>query len=214
MAYESRWIEKRDQILSIATQVKSAYPQAWEKIKVPGTKDREYINRVSIECQKAGIPAGVNLKRGGPEESIDVIALPNASGCGDSTQTYAGLELIDLVNGAEGPNPSLTWGDVTQKTIDAGVKGGWKAGSVEPAPNPQPTYPSYEELGGDAGGVAITRQLEADYKRAGKPGLDGDCGAWQQRVSYDFLTRKVPTVAESIAKHRPEWCAALGIPVA
>jgi hypothetical protein len=82
-----------------------------------------------------------------------------------------------------------------------------------PTPPPAPVYPTYEELGGDSGGIAITRQLEADYKRAGRPGLDGDCGAWQQRVSYDFLTRAVPTVQASITKHRAEWCAALGIPV-
>jgi len=83
-----------------------------------------------------------------------------------------------------------------------------------PQPPPsQPTYPSYEELGGDSGGIAITRQLEADYKRAGRPGLDGDCGAWQQRVSYDFLTGVCKTVQESITKHRAEWCSALGIPV-
>jgi hypothetical protein len=77
---------------------------------------------------------------------------------------------------------------------------------------PQP-YPSYEECGGDAAGSAISRQLDADYKRAGRAGLDGDSGLWHQRVCYDFLTRKVPTVQEAIAKHRKAWCDALGIPV-
>ncbi len=74
-------------------------------------------------------------------------------------------------------------------------------------------FPSYEECGGDAAGAAISRQLEADYKRAGRAGLDGDSGLWHQRVCYDFLTRKVPTVQEAIAKHRKAWCDALGIPV-
>lgn len=82
-----------------------------------------------------------------------------------------------------------------------------------PSTPPAPTYPSYEALGGDEGGKKITRQLDADFKRAGRPGLDADCGAWQQRVSYDFLTGKIKTVEESIAAHRAEWCAALGIPV-
>jgi hypothetical protein len=89
----------------------------------------------------------------------------------------------------------------------------FEAGGGAPQPPATPTYPSYEALGGDSGGVAITRQLEADYKRAGRPGLDGDCGAWQQRVSYDFLTGVCKTVQESIDKHKAEWCAALGIPV-
>lgn len=84
---------------------------------------------------------------------------------------------------------------------------------AEPIPQPPAQYPSYEDLGGDEGGKQITRQLEADYKRAGRPGLDGDCGAWQQRVSYDFLTGRITPVEAAIAAHRAEWCAALGIPV-
>ncbi len=82
-----------------------------------------------------------------------------------------------------------------------------------PLPSQPSGYPSYEECGGDAAGAAISRQLEADYKRAGRAGLDGDSGLWHQRVCYDLLTRKVPTVQEAIAKHRKAWCDALGIPV-
>lgn len=74
-----------------------------------------------------------------------------------------------------------------------------------------PRMKTYEELGGDEGGKKITRLLEADYKRAGMRGLDGDCGAWQQRVSYDFLSGICATVEESIAKHRRSWCQTLGI---
>lgn len=100
-----------------------------------------------------------------------------------------------------------------------------KEGAPTPTPLPPSTklpshstsqpqaFPSYEECGGDAAGAAISRQLEADYKRAGRAGLDGDSGMWHQRVCYDFLTRKVPTVQEAIAKHRKAWCDALGIPV-
>jgi hypothetical protein len=100
-----------------------------------------------------------------------------------------------------------------------------KEGAPTPTPVPPPTklpsrppsqpqaFPSYEECGGDAAGAAISRQLEADYQRAGRGGLDGDSGMWHQRVCYDFLTRKVPTVQDAIAKHRKSWCDALGIPV-
>lgn len=86
-------------------------------------------------------------------------------------------------------------------------------GQPKPVPPPKPVYPSYEALGGDEGGKKITRILEADYKRAGMRGLDGDCGAWQQRVSYDFLTGICKTVDEAIKKHRDEWCQTLGISV-
>ena len=79
-------------------------------------------------------------------------------------------------------------------------------------PCPPLTYPPYEALGGDEGAKMITRVLEADYKRAGRSGLDGDCGGWLRRTDYDVLTGRL-TVSESIAAHRSEWCAALGIPV-
>lgn len=140
MAYQSKWDARRGDILKIAEQVKIDRPDAWEELKVHGQKSRKYINLVSMACILAGIPAGVNLKRGGPQESIDALALPNDSGAPDSTGKYLGVEIIDIVGGAEGPTPSLTWGDVTQITIDTGNKGGWKAGSL--AASAPPTQPS------------------------------------------------------------------------
>jgi hypothetical protein len=122
---------------------------------------------------------------------------------------------VDFIGGAGGPSPTLRWGPdpVAYYTHADWLDPADHDGDHEPpAPPSTPIYPSYEALGGDAGGIAITRQLEADYKRAGRPGLDGDCGAWQQRVSYDFLTGVCATVQESIAKHRAEWLAALGLP--
>lgn len=74
----------------------------------------------------------------------------------------------------------------------------------QPLP-PQATLPSYEAMGGDEGGKKVTRLMEADYKNAGKAGLDGDSGAWQWRTAYDFIAGKFKTVEESIAQHQPEW---------
>jgi hypothetical protein len=137
-----------------------------------------------------------------------------------------GQQFDTIADANDGPDPILkgnTWDRlVGQPVWNAIAREHWRNNNpplkqgvpVPPQPQPpsKPTYPSYEELGGDSGGIAITRQLEADYKRAGRPGLDGDCGAWQQRVSYDFLTGVCKTVQESIAKHRAEWLAALGLP--
>lgn len=208
MAYQAKWIARRDEILAIASDVRTANPAAWDELKIPGQESRTYINLVSIALLEAGIPGGVNLKRGGPQESIDALAFPNDTGARDSTGTYAGLEIVDIVGGAETPNPSITWGDVTQVTIDTGNPGGWKAGSVGQTPHP-PTIPSYEAMGGDEGGKKFSRILEADYKRAEKPGVDGDFGAWPWRTSYDFIAGICATVEASIAKHQPEWRKAL-----
>jgi len=209
MSYQSIWKQTRSETLACAEKVKAEHPAAWEEVKVPEQKSRAFISLVAAECQKSvSATIGCNLKRGGPEVSLDVLAMPNDSGARDATGTFAGLELIDIIAGAEGPNPSIVWGDATQKTIDAGVPGGWvKTAGAPPGPTPQ--YPSYEELGGDEGGKQITRILEADYRRAEKPGLDGECGTWPQRTNYDFLTGKCKTVEESIAKHQPEWRKAL-----
>lgn len=139
----------------------------------------------------------------------------NIHGHGEDSALYklpdGNAQAVDFVGGAGGPNPTLRWGPDPAAYY---THADW----LDPADHdnrtpPAPKYPTYEELGGDEGGKKITRQLEADYKRAGRPGLDADCGAWQQRVSYDFLTGICKTVEEAIIKHRAQWCAALGIPV-
>lgn len=147
MAYKSEWVAQRDRILGIANQVKDANPDAWNALKIHGTPDRRYINLVSAALIAAGIPGGVNQKRGHQGDSIDALALPNASGAKDAMGVYPGVEIIDIVGGAEGgpdSTPRLTWGDVTQVTIDKGEVGGWKAGSgsSQPAPVPQPQPPA------------------------------------------------------------------------
>ena len=137
--YRPEWASHERMILDAAQWVKDNNPGAWNELKVPGQKSRRYINLVSMRLIEMGIPAGVNLKRGGPDVSIDVLALPNASGCRDATGTYPGLELRDIVNGAEGPHPTLVFGDATPATIAADVPGGWRAGSISAeVPVPQP----------------------------------------------------------------------------
>lgn len=122
---------------------------------------------------------------------------------GDGTATA-----VDFVGGAGGPNPQPAWQvDQEGRYSDSDWFDPTDHGIYQDAA-PAPTYPSYEALGGDEGGKKITRILEADYKRA-KGFLDGECGTWPQRTNYDFLTRKVATVEDSIAKHQPEWRAAL-----
>lgn len=122
-------------------------------------------------------------------------------------------QAVDFIGGAGGSNPQPGWIVDAPRYSAKDWRDPFDHGDAVPSVPPPPTYPGYEDLGGDAGGVKITQQLESDYKRAGRPGLDGTCGAWQQRVSYDFLTGKVTPVEASIAKHRKEWCDALGIPV-
>lgn len=139
MGYQSIWEPRKGEILACAEWVRVQFPTTWEELKVPGQTSRRYISLVAEKCRMdVHVDIGCNLKRGGPETSLDVLAMPNPSGCRDATGTFPGLELIDIVFGAEGPSPSLGWGDATQKTIDANVSGGWIKSATTLAPTPPP----------------------------------------------------------------------------
>lgn len=210
MAYQSIWVAKRDQILQIASQVKDTNPGAWAEIAILGQKSRAFINLVSIACIQAGIPAGVNLKRGGPEESIDVLAFPNASGCPDSTGTYPGLELIDIGLNAEGSNegktPSLTWNDVTQKTIDGGSRGGWKAGTLAPS---QPQQPPAGNVLPKARAFEALKALDAFYRAPEglqrENGIGGDMEAIAQWFYQLVIEGKTIDDVKAQIRQSDEW---------
>ena len=157
MSYAAIWTPspQRDEILKIAELVKQQYPADWAIAHSgqPGTDN--FIQRVAWACRDVvnpegalgvGTPArkgtvGNNWKRGQTGVySGDVLALPNPSGASDSARQFAGLELIDIIEGAGGPSPKLGWNDVTQVTMDSNVGGGWVAphdiGGSTPAPLP------------------------------------------------------------------------------
>lgn len=204
MGYQSLWASKSRAILDVAERVKTQYPAAWEEVKVAGQKSRLFISLVAAQCQKSiSADIGCNLKRGGPDVSLDVLAMPNSSGARDASGKFPGLELIDIINGAEGPNPSIVWGDATQKTIDAGVPGGWiKGETVKPTHSSSAAYPGDQSF--DEVGVA----LFADYAEAGRV-PDAQMGRWIGRTTFDYLSGM--TMADSIKKHRAEWRSALGL---
>lgn len=213
MSYQSKWEAKKNEILACAEKVKRENPAAWEEVKVPGQPSRTFIGLVAAECQRTvSATIGCNLKRGGPDVSLDVLAMPNETGAADKTGTFAGLELIDIVAGAEGPNPSIVWGDATQKTIDAGVPGGWlKAPTSQPGPSPTPVqpYPSESPDGGWWGQVADV-QIAATYARKQLPyPSDQKSLRWVGRIAYDI--RDGLTKEASLAKHIKELEQELGL---
>ena len=219
MAYQSLWASKRQAILDVAERMKAQHPAAWEEVKVPGQPSRTFISLVAAECQKTiSADIGCNLKRGGPDVSLDVLAMPNSSGARDATGTFHGLELVDIIGGAEGgssnPEPQLVWGDVTQKTIDAGVPGGWvQSAGTTPGPVPSPIQP-YPDESPDGGWWGQVFDVEAAkrYKAAGRVYPDpGDPRSlrWCGRVAYDI--RDGLTKEASLEKHMKELDQQLGI---
>lgn len=213
MPYQPLWTSRKAEILAAAARVQTNNPAAWQELKVPGQTSRAYIQLVAADCQSTVSPEiGCNLKRGGPEMSLDVLAMPNPTGCVDATGTYPGLELIDIVGGAEGPNPTLGWLDQTQKTMDAGVSGGWVTG--EPAEpvlvEPYPSEPNWW-------GAVFTPTIRAQYTEAGRvfpdtnttpAGIDATLAGfrWWSRTGYkirDGMTKEV-AMADTVQELRKE----------
>lgn len=185
MAYQPLWTSKRQAILDVAERIKAQHPAAWDEVKTPGQKSRTFISLVAAECQKTiSAEIGLNLKRGGPDVSLDVLAMPNPTGARDASGKFPGLELIDIINGAEGPNPSLVWGDATPKTIDAGVPGGWvQSASATPGPAPSSIQP-YPDENAWFGGV-YEPAVAACYREAGSVFPDNSAAfRWFSRCGY------------------------------
>ena len=210
MAYQPLWTSKRQAILDVAERIKAQYPQAWDEVKVPGQASRTFISLVAAECQKTiSADIGCNLKRGGPDVSLDVLAMPNSSGARDASGKFPGLELIDIINGAEGPTPSLVWGDQTQKTIDAGVPGGWvQSAGTTPGPAPSSIQP-YPDENVWFGGV-YEPAVAACYQEAGKPFPDNSAAfRWFSRCGW--LIGNGMTKEAAMDKCIKELRAALGL---
>ena len=147
MAYQSIWNHKTEDIERVLHEVKDEYPQAWQAAHNPQRGDKrqreEYCQRVCARLREIGIPAGMNGKRGNPDDlSEDIIALPNVDAHGrtfggalDTSGRYAAIEIRDIIASA-GPdrhgnqNGRPAFGDVTEETIRLGTVGCY----VEPTP--------------------------------------------------------------------------------
>ena len=214
MSYQSIWIGKKDEILACVEKVRRENPAAWDEVRVPGQPSRTFIGLVAAECQKTVSPEiGCNLKRGGPDVSLDVLAMPNVTGVRDSTGKYPGLELIDIIGGAEGgpdlPPPSIIWLDQTVKTIDAGAQGGWiKSAGPTPVPVPPPvvgfSYP--DENTTVKAYQARVKATYAEAKREFPDPNDSDAFRWFSR--YGFSCREMPE-PQAADKHIAELRADL-----
>ena len=214
MAYVSQWDHLKTEILDNAKHVRAQHPDAWEEVKVPGQRSRRFINLVALSCQAlVHTDIGCNLKRGGPELSLDVLAMPNASGCRDATGKFAGLELIDIVISAESPSASIGWIDVTQATINAGVPGGWKQPTEHEAPPvvvpPVPSFPYPDEP------TTVKRyqdRVRAAYNAVGRVFPDpNDSDAFRHFTRYGYSCGRMPE-PEAANKHITELRQELGAP--
>ena len=138
----------------------------------------------------------------------------NVLGLSTDLVMWAGTgEIVDIATDA-GP----IWGDdkapidparwVQPKPPDA-----W--GTDPPPPPPPPPEPTLIPYPGDAVWDAVGVMLFADYGAASQS-PNPQMGRWFGRTIWDAVagdpTGHVSTIPESIAKHRVEWRAILGLP--
>ena len=78
-----------------------------------------------------------------------------------------------------------------------------------PPPSQTPAYPPYPPNESDVDGAGVA--LFADFGMAGQP-PNPQMFRFAFRVAYSWLTKEVPDLPASVAKHRKEWRAILGVP--
>ncbi len=113
-------------------------------------------------------------------------------------------QAIDIIGGAEGENPKINWGVDIPRYTDSDI---WH----EPTSNNMVPWVAYDEQGFGL----LKTQLDWDYSRRPQ-GPDYDVSVWAARVfhsQYMGPAAKPLGFVESMKKHRPEWCAALQVPV-
>lgn len=217
----------------VFSTVQAQFPAAWERAKT-SHDDGEFIKRLAWACRQAGIPCYLNWKRGNVGDmSKDVLNFENSTGAPDRTGLLSGVEHVDVIISHETPSAQYGWGDVTVNTTvnphvfnppgaflptDPGGQPG------TPIPGPDPCAACKSELAslkatsvakvgypGDATWDAFGAIYEADVKRAGQV-LNAQSFRWAGRTMHDDYMEGL-SLDQSIAKHRAEWCAILGIPV-
>jgi len=183
------------------------YPDEFKNAHTGNAHTEDFIRIVAWELYKLDIRFGLNGKRGNPNDISDDVVNYLGEGVGHTPEGTA-CNVIDVIKAAGSPQASVTW-QVFSDPQDA--SGAWVV-PTDPfnGEEPIPTPPSTPGYAGDDVYNAISKQLDADYKKAGQI-LDDRCGCWFGRVDYDIYVTGM-TVQASIEKHRPEWLEALGIP--
>lgn len=116
-------------------------------------------------------------------------------------------QAVDFVGGAGGPNPQPAW-HVDQPRYS---KKDW----IDPfdhglgKPPVVVSYPPYPPNESDVDGAGVA--LFADFGQAGQP-PNPQMFRFAFRVAYSWLTKEVADLPASVAKHRREWRALLGLP--
>jgi hypothetical protein len=128
----------------------------------------------------------VNQKRGTQGDSEDAISIAHPQGAG-------GWAIVDVVAGMGGPNPSPTWIDQTQVTIDHGTVGGGREPrnvlGAEPEPEPQPKPDPVPDL------IVRVKALESDVAALTVELAENVATLDAHRQALDLIAQKLDALA-------------------
>lgn len=182
------------------------FPAAWAKACQPHD-DGEFNARVCavLHYEHGLVAVGRNGKRGDPKNlSRDVINWKGEGPNPDPVNGGVGT-IIDFIGAHESPAAHII-----QITPDPSGPGAWVTpltladldAGVVPAGKPYPGDLYFIER--------VGMPLEADYALAGQR-LNAGSATWFARTIFDAVSGAM-TMEQSVAKHRAEWRAALGLP--
>lgn len=177
-------------------------PQAWQDAHTGNAHTEDFIRLLAGRLYAIDENFGLNGKRGNPDDLSDDAINYKGEGPGhDPTHGNMPVTVFDVIRGAGGTDPQPSW-----DKIDQAGPGAWvKPANGFPEPPQPPSLPPYP---GDEVFDQIGVVLFADYAQAGQPPNPG-MGRWFGRTVYDYLAGM--SMAASIAKHRAEWLAVLGL---
>lgn len=194
-------------MLTEVEKMKRKFPQAWADAHTGNTHSEDFIRILAAHLHLINAQFGLNGKRGNPDDISDDALNFKGEGPGhDPTNGNMPVTVIDVIGAAGSPGAYPTW----QVFDNLPGPGAWvkpmPVVTPVPPPAPAPTLPAYP---GDAVFDQIGVVLFADYALAGQPPNPG-MARWIGRTVYDYLAGM--PMDQSIAKHRSEWKAALGLP--
>lgn len=188
------------------------YPAEWAAAHTGGPQTEAFIRRLASVLHAIDPRFGLNGKRGNPNDiSDDVVCFDGEASGGDydPTRNNVPVTVIDVIGGAGGPNPVATWNHPLKPSAAAWVKPGPVSGGV--VTPVEPSKPVKKPYPGDAYFIdAIGTPLELDYMISGQR-LNAGAATWFARAIWDHVNEGL-TIEASVAKHRAEWRAALGLP--
>lgn len=114
---------------------------------------------------------------------------------------------VDFIGGAGGSNPQPAWQVDDPRYSRKDWLDPTKHGESITVTVPQP-FPPYPQPEDQVDGAGV--DLFADFAQAGQ-GPNPQMFRFAFRVAYSWLTKEVPSLEASRAKHRKEWRALLGL---